>query len=565
MPEGANKIVLLSNGWIVASTTEYYGASNSVARFYVSKNGGAAWSELCRIALAYNYGASILADGTSIKALIGNSTRVRLYSFDAATITNVDIAADATKYVNVESMNGAVYECSMAKGADGRLHATWARTSDAYTSSSNIRYAVSADNGATWTVSWLTTLNTSGFNLREPVVVVRQDNHPSVAMITKATSTASNSIVSVAAYTGATWFSNISNGRGIQVYQSIDGCTELSFCITPFDVMHVAWSSDRNSRIMSARCTYINSQFTLQTPVQVSSASEPSRKPTLAVVGGKLRCYWESDINSTLARYARYNVNSQYVEPYDYYVDNGSWSYDYEAVMFKGASVASGYGFSTSSGFYTTGSMTITGVGDVFYGGGGTSIRRYNVQYSNDGLKYYGGAYIRTATKHSGGGYTNYSRGSYIDTIQATDGAYPADGKSGSYWYVKQSTGLFRVEYKTYDNGSWGAVHIMRDVDDRSPRILGDGGAVAGVIWFDSTANKILFSSVPTKVKIGEVGFGSMKIPIYDPTSGLDGKNQLRMRLPNATGCFELVLPSDPSASSLRIMTKDGIRSIAKQ
>jgi hypothetical protein len=105
----------------------------------------------------------------------------------------------------------------------------------------------------------------------------------------------------------------------------------------------------------------------------------------------------------------------------------------------------------------------------------------------------------------------------------------------------------------------------MRDVDDRSPRILGDGGAVAGVIWFDSTANKILFSSVPTKVKIGEVGFGSMKIPIYDPTSGLDGKNQLRMRLPNATGCFELVLPSDPSASSLRIMTKDGIRSIAKQ
>lgn len=33
--------------------------------------------------------------------------------------------------------------------------------------------------------------------------------------------------------------------------------------------------------------------------------------------------------------------------------------------------------------------------------------------------------------------YTYYTRGSYIETLVAEDGTYPDDGKSGSYWYVK--------------------------------------------------------------------------------------------------------------------------------
>ncbi|MTD30145.1 hypothetical protein [Planomicrobium sp. YIM 101495] len=32
---------------------------------------------------------------------------------------------------------------------------------------------------------------------------------------------------------------------------------------------------------------------------------------------------------------------------------------------------------------------------------------------------------------------TNYSRGTYVDEVIADEGAYPIDGRQGSYWYVR--------------------------------------------------------------------------------------------------------------------------------
>lgn len=44
-----------------------------------------------------------------------------------------------------------------------------------------------------------------------------------------------------------------------------------------------------------------------------------------------------------------------------------------------------------------------------------------------------------------------YGKGSYIETVTATDGTYPDDGVSGSYWYVKTIPMVMRVKI----NGAW--------------------------------------------------------------------------------------------------------------
>jgi hypothetical protein len=54
-------------------------------------------------------------------------------------------------------------------------------------------------------------------------------------------------------------------------------------------------------------------------------------------------------------------------------------------------------------------------------------------------------------------------------------------------------------------------------------------------------------------------------LPIYDAAIGMDGKNQLRKQIDSKIGCFELVLITDPKASSIRIQTPNGIRAIKKE
>lgn len=75
--------------------------------------------------------------------------------------------------------------------------------------------------------------------------------------------------------------------------------------------------------------------------------------------------------------------------------------------------------------------------------------------YTNQGYRYFYGNnndcyYIRgtslsditcpfTLTRYYGAKKTTYSQGSYIDLVTSTNSnAYPTDGISGDYWYVKQ-------------------------------------------------------------------------------------------------------------------------------
>lgn len=70
------------------------------------------------------------------------------------------------------------------------------------------------------------------------------------------------------------------------------------------------------------------------------------------------------------------------------------------------------------------------------------------------------------------------------------------------------------------------------------------------------------------KVKIRtqkiQVASGTVLIPIYNPSVGMVGKDQLRISTPSGIGCYELVDVSAANASPLRVSTSGGIRAISK-
>ncbi|MDU5080218.1 hypothetical protein [uncultured Tissierella sp.] len=96
---------------------------------------------------------------------------------------------------------------------------------------------------------------------------------------------------------------------------------------------------------------------------------------------------------------------------------------------------ASSYSFNTSTGKFSVSGSTSIGrnsPGTIYalHNSNAVGIRRTTISVSGDT------AYLNTWDKERTAS-TTYSRGSFIEEIVAEDGAYPSNGRSGSYWYVK--------------------------------------------------------------------------------------------------------------------------------
>lgn len=82
--------------------------------------------------------------------------------------------------------------------------------------------------------------------------------------------------------------------------------------------------------------------------------------------------------------------------------------------------------------------------------------------------------------------------------------------------------------------------------------------------WLEGPAFRIAH-----KIQTGEFYMlkqvGVLTLPLYDPTIGMEGKNQLRVYSGEEAGigCLELVATDDPMASPLRVMTGSGVRSVS--
>lgn len=132
--------------------------------------------------------------------------------------------------------------------------------------------------------------------------------------------------------------------------------------------------------------------------------------------------------------YSRYNVNTSSA-----YYSEDSWVLQFSNVTADNVSGYTGYSFDSESGEYSlTGESQYYSNEDDFEGdlydlSGSTKLIKYAVVSHPYTLKY--DYYDKGRTYHP----PVNTRGSFIETITAEDGTYPADGISGGYWYVKGS------------------------------------------------------------------------------------------------------------------------------
>lgn len=169
------------------------------------------------------------------------------------------------------------------------------------------------------------------------------------------------------------------------------------------------------------------------------------------------------------------------------YQKSSSPGYDYIYVYMKG---------STPRTSYTMGSFvgTITGSYDSYVNG----------QRNSDGYWYVRGS------SYSNPGY--YSRGSFRETIIADDGAYPRDGRQGSYWYVRRDIAREEVGVEKLSTPS-----------------------------------------------------GVIEIPLFKVSGYEEQASELRKEIVSGTAYYELVDVGSTRASPLRISTSDGIKAIEKK
>jgi len=156
---------ILSNGWIVSlvKAESAYGA-----RLYISKDNGATTSQLCWIAEngngTGNY--SIVSYGTKVTVLaVGNySASNYSYTFDATTVSNIDISSSIVKIVD-SAQTSFGSGCSLAINSTGtELHATWSSKNSTYPNSFNIRYAKGTISAVDGSVNWGSVVQVTGWN-----------------------------------------------------------------------------------------------------------------------------------------------------------------------------------------------------------------------------------------------------------------------------------------------------------------------------------------------------------------------------------------------------------------
>lgn len=230
---GARKLVRLSNGWLVATLAN--GSNNQY--WYVSKDNGLTWSQLCyQTGISVNgSGIAMVSSGTMVYTIAtgSNQTALFCYAFDATTVSNTAISPVST---TVDSVQNAFSGVSLVIDGTGTLHAVWASKNGTYPNSFNLRYSKSTDGGNTWAApTQITAANTSGTDNTYPCIVVRSNNYPTIVYQTNVSGTY---YINTAFWNGAAWVlqgsSAVYNGGS---YFQASPCA----AVDGNDVIHVVW------------------------------------------------------------------------------------------------------------------------------------------------------------------------------------------------------------------------------------------------------------------------------------------------------------------------------------
>lgn len=166
---------VLSNGWIIATV---YDSTSQQFRFFVSKDNGSSYQQLCykNTAASASPEISVCSYGTKIFALHTVRTGINGVScilFDAVTIANTEVP-----YVSIETQTAVGQGGYITVDSTGTLHAAWSSKNSSYPNSFNIRYSKSTDGGTTWAApTQITNVNTGSYrNVTNPCIVVKNNN-----------------------------------------------------------------------------------------------------------------------------------------------------------------------------------------------------------------------------------------------------------------------------------------------------------------------------------------------------------------------------------------------------
>lgn len=266
---GGRKLVRLSNGWLVAAVKD---TSNNLLRFYKSIDSGNTWSEIHKRTFSPTPSdMSIVSNGNTVHVVVGYSTAIYTFKFDATTIQ----LNDTPSLVLADQNQVTIGNVSLAiDPTNGHLHAAWASKNASYPNSFNIRYAKSTDGGVAWSaVEQVTVRNVSGSDYLEPSIVVRN---------------------------GVAYVFNMqrqSGGHSLFVWESFSKTTRLVFSggsyvqihpsavVDKVGVIHVAWTTggEADSKVRICYSKSIDSGVTWSTREVLDTNTSGLTTPSITV------------------------------------------------------------------------------------------------------------------------------------------------------------------------------------------------------------------------------------------------------------------------------------------
>ncbi|WDL96954.1 sialidase family protein [Alicyclobacillus sp. ALC3] len=274
-PSSGRTLVILSNGWIVsASIKQPTSSAGGTLYWYVSKDGGASFSQLCYATNVGNPSATLsvalASEGTTVYTLGSWNS---FWSFDATTVPIV--VASALSSPDTGQTEFGV-ECALAVDGSGNLHGVWSSANSTYTDL-NIRYGKSTDGGNTWTVTQITT-NTTNIGDQNPALALTSSGDPVVVCQNYNGSgyTVDAYYYSASAWNGPVSLNSYTGGAQTNPSVAIDGSGTI----------HAVWSGPINSTSSAHQIQYANStdgESTWSASVALTSASYNSGYPSITV------------------------------------------------------------------------------------------------------------------------------------------------------------------------------------------------------------------------------------------------------------------------------------------
>lgn len=297
----ARKGVILSNGWIVAGANDIPG---SRLYFYVSKDGGTTFTQLCYRAFKLDAGFAMAAIGTMVyvHAAATGSTSSALYRFDATTVTNGDIGgAYSTPVSGVIAFSDSNSPTLTIDG--GVFHAAASVKISARPSSFNIQYSKSTD-ALSWTQTQITSFDSLYANAFAPSVVVKNGNSVVFYGVANTEGTASNS-VECAVWNGSSWTLRVS----IEGFTGTKGWPSAALDPTT-GRFHCAWHGKDgvagDTAVNNIRHSSSLDALSWPTGTKLTSGNvDTQENPSIAFGDGKVHVLWSGIVPASGVTFKR--------------------------------------------------------------------------------------------------------------------------------------------------------------------------------------------------------------------------------------------------------------------